>query len=73
MLKVVDRIFLEHPREQNVSYFQHLCISLSLSASFLCASGQACIHAFVPCCFETSSNDWIIVLNRFLRESYSKN
>ena len=55
MLKLIDKLFLEHPRKNNESYIYHLYVSLSLSTSFIVAGGQAFIHAICPYYFETSS------------------
>lgn len=72
MFKLIDKMFLEHPRKKNISYIHHLYISLSLSTSFIVAGGQAFIHALCPHYFETSSSDWLIILNDFIQKSHSK-
>ena len=72
MFKIIDKIFLEHPRKKNISYIYHLYVSLSLSTSFIVAGSQAFIHAICPYYFETSSSDWLIILNDFMEKSHNK-
>lgn len=72
MLKKLDEMFLKHPREKNVSYIKHLCVSMSLSVYFLTASIQAFIHALVPCYFETSSSDFIKILEDYMKNTYKE-
>jgi len=72
MFKIIDKLFLEHPRKKNVSYIYHLYVSLSLSTSFIVAGSQAFIHAICPYYFETSSSDWLIILNDFMEKSHNK-
>lgn len=72
MIKKIDEIFLKHPREKNVSYFQHLCVSMSLSVYFFTSSIQAFVHALVPCYFETSSSDTIRILDDYMKNTYKE-
>ena len=73
MLKRVDELFLEHPREQGVSYLQHFYISGSIGVSFFIASAQAFVHAVCPYFFQTSSSDWLNVLQDYMKHTYNKN
>ena len=50
--------FTEHPKNNNMTYFQHLCFSCSLGFQFSIASIYAYIHAVFPFLHETSSQDY---------------
>ena len=47
----------EHPNKNNMTYFQHMYFSLSLSKIFFTGCVKAVIHSFCPCFYETSSSD----------------
>ncbi len=68
----VYNLFNKHPKENNLTYFQHAVGSLSLSANFLIASFQAFIHAFFPFIFETTSTDTIKYIQSFLNNIKNK-
>ena len=55
--------FTKHPNENNMTYWEHLSISMSLSTTFCIGSFQAFIHALFPCFYKTSSSDKITYLN----------
>ena len=54
---IIDKVFLEHPRNVHMSYMQHMYFSCSIGCYFCFGSCQACIHACFPFIFETSSQD----------------
>jgi hypothetical protein len=56
--KFFKTTFLDHPNENNMTYFEHLFFSLSFSFQFSVASFYAFIHAFFPNTFTTSSYDY---------------
>ena len=60
--------FKKHPEENNMTYLQHMCFSLHLSAAFLSASMCAFVHAIVPELFKTSSSDLVRSLNKLLHD-----
>lgn len=70
MFKTIHHLFLEHPAENNVSYFQHMIISLNISVTFLLASSQAFVHAFLPFMFKTTSTDTIKYMEVLMKNSY---
>lgn len=72
ILEYLDNIFLKHPRENEVTYFQHFIISLNISISFFMASIKALIHSFIPALFETSSTDCIKHTSHFMKICYDK-
>lgn len=66
----LHNIFLKHPEENNVNYFQHFIISINISKSFFVSSIQALIHAFIPSLFTTSSQDCIKEITVFMKDVY---
>tara|TARA_B100001287_G_scaffold276859_1_gene290229 strand:+ start:13335 stop:13547 length:213 start_codon:yes stop_codon:yes gene_type:complete len=50
--------FTEHPKNNNMTYFQHFCFSCNLGFQFSIASIYAYIHAAFPFLYETSSQDY---------------
>lgn len=50
--------FTEHPKNNNMTYFQHFCFSCNLGFQFSIASIYAYIHAVFPFLNETSSQDY---------------
>jgi hypothetical protein len=59
MWSKVDQVFLQHPRENNMTYWQHACRSWCLAFTFACLTGKALVHGLVPCFWQTSSKDAI--------------
>ena len=54
---IVDKIFLQHPRENNMTYIEHMCFSCSIGVYFLLGSCQAFCHGCIPYMFEKSSSE----------------
>jgi hypothetical protein len=53
----LSRIFLKHPREVGMTYWQHAAHSLTFSGKFAKASLQSLIHAFSPNHFQSTTSD----------------
>ncbi|MGH1577124.1 DUF6356 family protein [Planktotalea sp.] len=53
---MLDRLFMDHPRSVDESYFEHLAFAMKFSALLALAAGAALIHAIVPAlCEKTAS------------------
>ena len=51
------RLFLDHPRSVDESYFEHLLFAGGFALRLLGAAVAALVHALVPCLFaKTASN-----------------
>ena len=46
--RCIDKLFLEHPREQKETYFEHMGVALCISVRLLMASSFVFVHAMVP-------------------------
>lgn len=69
-----SKIFLQHPREQGMTYAQHAAHSLKFSAKFAKASLQSLIHAFVPNQFQSTTTDLTkSLVEQLNNRTYSKN
>lgn len=62
---MIGRIFLEHPRSVEESYFQHAIFAGKFSVKLLFAGFCALVHAFIPCLFEKTAS-------RMIAEMYAK-
>jgi hypothetical protein len=51
------RLFLQHPREKQMTYTQHATQSLKFSGKFAKASLQSLVHAVIPAFFMDSTSD----------------
>ena len=61
--------YFKHLTKVNMTYYEHMKFSLSLSSQFALSSLQAFIHAFYPDIFITSSTDNIkIIKNKLNRD-----
>jgi hypothetical protein len=60
--------FTDHPRENNISYCQHMSRSLRLSFRFFVGSIGACVHSFFPFVCQTSSTDFHNDIGEILNE-----
>lgn len=56
---ILNRIFLKHPEEQNMTYFKHLKHACSYSIQTLGYSIVFMIHGFIPCLFEKTGSTMI--------------
>ena len=55
MRQLINRLFIQHPREKGMTYAQHATHSLAFSAKFAKASLQSLTHAFIPALFINST------------------
>ena len=67
-MKIITELFQAHPRENGVTYLQHMMISLNLCQTFAIASVQAFVHAVFPFVFQTTSSDTIKYLDDFMKK-----
>ena len=62
---MITRVFLEHPRSVDESYFEHMAFAGKFSLKLFAAGFCALIHAVIPCAFEKSAS-------RMIAEMYAK-
>jgi hypothetical protein len=62
--------FIQHPKEVNMTYFQHFKFALNLAFSLFITSCCSTIHAFFPFLFTTFSSSKIRDLNNLLNQRY---
>lgn len=56
MRSLIDRLFLDHPRSVNETYFEHLSFAFSFAGTLFFAAAAALVHAFIPSlCEKTAS------------------
>ena len=56
MRSMISKVFLDHPRSVNETYFEHFLFAIKFSAVLGLAAIAALIHAFVPAmCEKTAS------------------
>lgn len=60
---VLYSIFIKHPEEQNMTYFEHLKHAFSYGIQALCGSIIFIVHGFIPCLFEKTGSTMIYQLN----------
>ena len=60
--------FFKHPLEVGMTYFEHMCFSLSLAKQFASASILALIHSFYPDILITSSSDALEKMTKQIKE-----
>ena len=53
---MLNKIFLEHPRSVDETYFQHMVFASALSAKLLFAAFAALVHAVIPILFEKTAS-----------------
>ena len=53
------RLFLDHPRSVDESYFEHLLFAGGFALRLLGAGLAALVHALVPCLFEKTASNMI--------------
>ena len=54
------RLFLDHPRSVDESYFEHLLFSGGFAVRLIGAGLAALIHALIPCLFEKTAGNMIM-------------
>ena len=60
---IFKRIFLQHPEEQNMTYFEHLQHALSYGIKAFGCSLAFIVHGFIPCLFEKTGSVMLERLN----------
>lgn len=63
MIRPWTRIFIDHPRSVDETYFEHMRFAGWFAARLLVAGGAALVHAVVPCLFETTASRMIAQMN----------
>lgn len=59
---MLTRVFLDHPRKVNESYFEHMGFALWFAAKLAQATGAAVIHAVIPAACEKTASTIIAEL-----------
>ena len=54
--RFINYVFVKHPEEQNMTYFEHLKHACCYSVRALGCSLVFMIHGFVPCLFEKTGS-----------------
>jgi len=62
---MISKVFLEHPRSVDESYFEHMAFAGRFSLKLFAAAFCALIHAFIPAAFEKTAS-------RMIAEMYAK-
>jgi len=53
---MLNKIFLDHPKQVNETYFEHGLFALTFAAKLFLAAGAATIHAVIPAMFEKTAS-----------------
>ena len=56
MPRTIERMFFDHPRSVDESYFQHMWFAARFAASLFVAGAAAMVHALVPCVCERTAS-----------------
>ena len=64
MTRVWQRLFLDHPRAVEESYFAHMRFAGWFAGRLFLAGGAALVHAVIPCLFETTASRLIGEMQR---------
>ena len=64
--------FFNHLNDIGMTYFEHMCFSLSLAKKFAKASLLAFIHSFYPDIFVTSSSDALDAITKQIKERITR-
>jgi len=62
-----ETYFVSHLREKNISYPEHMMMSLRFSLDFILGSGKAIIHAIIPGLYTTSTTDTVEKLTNIIQ------
>jgi hypothetical protein len=68
MRKIVCELFLKHPRENGLTYFEHAQRSLGFSLKLAAGSLKALCHAIIPATFVDSTTE----LSEYLKDKLEK-
>ena len=64
---MIDKIFLEHPRNVGQSYMEHQGFALAMSARLFVAAFASLIHAFIPALFTTTGSNIVYQIHSTIR------
>lgn len=56
---MIARLFLNHPRTVDESYFEHAVFAAGFSGRLFLAALAAAVHAVIPCLFEKTASRMI--------------
>jgi hypothetical protein len=56
MSALISRLFLDHPRSVDESYFEHQAFAIGFAARLIGAGLAALVHAVLPFAFETTAS-----------------
>lgn len=59
---MLTRVFLDHPRKVNESYFEHMGFALWFAGKLGLAAGAALVHALIPAACERTASGIIAEL-----------
>lgn len=68
---MISRIFLDHPRSVEETYFEHLLFASRFSLQLMGAAFVALIHAILPCFFEKTASSVVARLYKKTRDRSS--
>jgi hypothetical protein len=57
-----NRLFTDHPRAVNESYFEHMVAALTVAGRLIATAAKCVVHAFVPGLCKTAGSDSILKL-----------
>ena len=61
---MLNKIFLDHPRQVNETYFEHGRFAFRYALKLLLASMAAIVHALIPSLFETTASTIVAELHQ---------
>lgn len=61
--KMIDKLFLDHPRSAGETYGQHLLFTLKTGATLIYAGVCLIIHGLFPILHETTASNTVFKLN----------
>jgi len=59
MNRILNQIFVDHPKSVDETYFQHMAFAGWFAARLFMAAGAATVHAIIPCLFEKTAGNLI--------------
>ncbi len=59
---MINKVFLEHPRSVDETYFEHMAFAGKFSLKLFAAAFCALIHAFIPAAFEKTASRMIAAM-----------
>jgi hypothetical protein len=65
---MIQRIFLNHPREVGEGYFEHMRVASGFGMAMIVGGVKAMVHAIFPNLCTTSGGDTIRTLHRIMVE-----